>query len=223
MGKTDQNVTLKEITNIITSEMASMEVSSCNQYASSNNTMQSITNSSNCKNRKIIFSSTQYVSYNTVFQQSIAVQSLYANIVNQISAQLSTKQDGANINKSDQNLAATIRNLVQTTLTQDSIINYYNSISTSETSVQICSGSDRGRNFIFGSYDEVFSFYQQSYTQMVQVQKVAADIANTLDADVSAKQVGLVAMITRMITVICVVLIIIAAIVVVIVLFGMLG
>jgi hypothetical protein len=223
MGKTDQSFSLKEITNIITTQMATMEVDSSSQYSSSNTTFQSINNSSNCKNRKIIFSDTQYVSYNTVFQSSVAVQSLYANIVNQITANLESTQDGASIGKIDQNIGATIRNIIQTTLTQSAITTYYNNISQSETSVQICNGSQGGRNFIFGSYSQLFDYYQQTYTQMVQVQQVSADISNIIDAAATAKQTGLVAMLTRMITVICVVLIIVAAIVVVVVLFGMLG
>ena len=55
---------------------------------------------------------------------------------------------------------------------------------------------------------------------MKQVQQVAADVSNTIDVDLDAKQTGLMAMLTRMITVVCVVLIIVAAIVAIIVLSG---
>lgn len=223
MGKIDQTVAASDITKIITQEMALMEVNSCSQYSSSSNTFQSINDSSNCKNVKITKETMQYVSYNTVFQSVTAVQSLYANIMNAITANFDSTQDGSSIGKTDQSLLATINNLVQTTLTQQSIINFYNNINTSDTSIQICSNSTGGSNIIFGSYNEVYDYYQQSYTQMTQVQKVSADIANTLDSDMSAKQTGIIAMITRMITVICIVLIIIAAIVVVVVLFGMVG
>lgn len=223
MGKIDQTVAVSDITNIITQEMALMEVNSCSQFSSTTSTFQSINNSSDCKNIKITKETMQYVSYNTVFQSVTAVQSLYANIMNAISASFDSDQTGASIGKIDQSLLATINNLVQTTLTQKSIVDFYNNINVSDTSVQICTGSSNGLNFIFGTSDEVYEYYQQSYTQMTQIQKVSADIANTLDSDMSAKQTGIIAMITRMITVICVVLIIIAAIVVVVVLFGMVG
>lgn len=223
MGKITQSISVKEITDIITSQMASMEVSASTQVTDRNITFQMNQDSTNCKNRKITFNNTQYVSYSTVFQSSVAVQSLQANITNDIIAKLQSSQTGGTIlpTSTQQKLAATIRNTVTTTLTQEAITTFNNTLDTVNVSVQVCRGSDGGGNFIFGTYNQVFTYYQQVYTQMDQVQHVSADIANTIDADFSAEQTGIVAMLTRMITVICIVLIIVAAIVVVVVLFGL--
>lgn len=223
MGKITQSVSLSEITSIITKQMALMEVNHSTQISNTNTSVQVIDGSTNCRNRKITFNKSQYMSSSSVFQSMNAVQTLNATVTNQIVSKLATDQTGGTIlpTTSTQELTATIKNLIATTLTQQSILDYFDTIQSSNTSIQICRGSQGGGNYIFGSYNEVYDFYQQSYTQMTQVQKVAADVSNTIDVDLEAKQTGLVAMLTKMITVICIVLIIVAAIVVVIVLSGM--
>lgn len=219
-----QDMSLSELTSVISSEMAKMETDSAIMISNSDSTVQIISNSTNCKNKKITRSGNTYVSYGTVYQSTVAVQSLYAQIVNELTSNQDSTTNGLGLGPAtDQNISATINNLLATTLTQSSITTYMASVSNNTQSIQICQGSQGGENYIFGSYNDVYNFYYDSYSQMKEVQKVSADIKNTLDASQSAKKVGLLSMLARMITVICVIIIIVVAVVVVILVFGMVG
>ena len=118
MGKVTQDVSLSEITAIISKAMALMEVNYSTQVSNKNTTMQLINGSTNCKNRKITFSDIQYVSSSSVFQSMSAVQTLNATVANQITSKLTTDQTGGTILPSTtaQELTATIKNLISTTV-----------------------------------------------------------------------------------------------------------
>lgn len=221
MGKINQELTASELNSIITHQMSQMESSNAVMVNDSNTTIQLIDNSTNCQNRKITFSRDTYVSNSTVFMSDLAVQTLVANVMNEISSDFDAEQTGGSIGKTDQELTATIQNIISTSLTQQSISSYINSVFNSDTSIQVCYGSSDSGNYIFGSTRDIYNFYYEQYTKMAQVQQVSADISNVIDASFSAKQTGIIAMITRMITVICIVIVIVVAIVVVVVLFGL--
>lgn len=223
MGKSNQSASLSTITGIVSGVMAQMEQNSAVLVQDNTLIVQLNKNSDNCKNRVVTRSHDTYVSYSTVFESDVAVQTMYATIMNSLSASFDNEQTGASLNKSVQELAATIQNILVTTLTQESITNYVSSVNTSQTYVQICHGSRNGGNFIYGSSKDIYDFYYEQYTKMAQVQQVSADISNTIDASFKSKQTGLLAMLTRMIAVICIVIILVIGIVVVIVIFGLFG
>lgn len=220
MGKISQSLSASEINSIITSQMASMESDNAVMVTDKNMTLQIIDDSTNCSNRKITLSRDTYISNGTVFMSDLAVQTLIASVMNQISSSFDAEQTGGSIGKTTQELNATIQNIIATSLTQSSITSYVSSVMDSNVSIQICYGSNDSGNYIFGSSNDIYNFYYEQYSKMAQVQQVSADISNVIDASFSAKQTGIIAMITRMITVICVIIIIVVAIVVVVVLFG---
>jgi hypothetical protein len=220
MGKINQLLSASEINSIITNQMSQMESSNAVMVNDSSLTIQMINNSTNCTNRKITFSRDTYVSDGTVFMSDLAVQTLVASVMNEISSTYDAEQTGFSIGQTNQELDATIQNIIATSLTQQSITTYVSSVFNSNNSIQICYGASNSGNYIFGSTHDIYNFYFEQYTKMAQVQQVSADISNVIDASFSAKQTGIVAILARMVTVICIIIIIVVAIVVVVVLFG---
>jgi len=225
MGRgTDQSIAASEITKIVSTVMATMESSNAVLVSNNDLIIQLNKDSDNCKNRSITFQKDTYVSTGTVFTSEETVQTMYANIVNQLSAELDSDVTGSGFGPgTQQQIAATIQNMLANTLTTSTIMSYVSSINNTNISIQVCYGSKNSTNFIFGSYNDVYNFYYDQYSQMAQVQQVSADIANTLDASASSKKTGILAVITRMIALVCIVIIIIIGIVIVIIAFGMFG
>ncbi len=224
MGKTDQSISASEITQIISGVMSTMEQQSAVLVQDSSTTIQLVNNSTNCSNRKIMRSNDTYVSYGTVFTSIDSVQTMYIQVINELQAQLESKTTGGGgLSKTQQEIVATIQNFIATILTQQTIVSYVSSISTSETSIQVCYGSDKSRNYIFGTSSDIYDFYYQQYSSMSAVQQVSADISNALSADASSKKTGILAVIGRVIAIVCIVIILVIGIVIVIIAFGLFG
>lgn len=223
MGKSTSNVSAAEINKIISSVMASIQVSSATVYDQSNSTIQLSQDSTRCRNVKIVSNKVTYSCDSQIFTNIDAVQSIYVQVLNQLETSNSIdKTGGGGFGSTDANTKAAIMNILETKLTQSEIVDYTNSFMVSSASLQVCQGSRGGINFIIGTQKELFDIYDQQYAQMSANQSVSADLANYLSADQSTKTTGILAVITKAVALVCIALIIIAAVVVVIIILGIL-
>lgn len=223
MGKTTLSISAKEINSIVSSVMASIQTSNSTVVDQSFVTTQINNNSAGCKNIKISRNETVYSSDAQIFTNMEAVQSIYVQVLNQLDTTQDVEQTGGGFGgKIDADTKATIMNILQSTLTQNAIVDYTNSFITSDDSLQVCKDSTRGVNIIVGSKRQIYDTYVQQYSQMSSNQQVSADLANYLSAGQSVKKTGILAVIVRAIALVCIAIIIIAAIVVAVILLGLL-
>lgn len=222
MGKTTLSITAREINSIVSKVMAQIQVDNSTVVDQSYITTQINSGSSNCRNVKITRNETVYSSDAQIFTNMEAVQSIYVQVLNELEASQNVDQTGGGGGKIDADTKATIMNIMQSTLTQNEIVNYTNSFIVNDQSLQVCKDSSRGMNLIIGTQKQIYNTYVQQYSQMSSNQQVSADLANYLSADQSVKKTGILAVIVRGIALVCIAIIIIAAIVVAVVVLGIL-
>ncbi len=217
MGRTTSNVSAAEINAVISSIMASIQVSNSTMMDQSTKSTQINSNSTRCKNVKVSRNKVVYSSDSQIFTDLNAVQSIYVQLLNQLETTNTVDETGGSWGSTDATTKAGIMNILQTKLTQSEIVNYTNSFISSNSSLQVCQDSKGGINLLIGTQKELYNVYVDQYSQMEATQSVSADIANYLSAAQDVKKTGLLAVITKAIALVCIAIIIIAAIVVVIV------
>lgn len=212
MGKTDITISASEVTSIISGVMASIQTSSSTVISDNSTTIQVNYNSKGCNNFKFTSNKTYYTCTSTIFTDQQAVQSIYAQVINDLQTSITDKESGFSFGSLDASTVATIQNTMATVLTQSVIVDYTNTFMTDSTSLQICSGTRGGSNVLIGTSEQLYNTYYDQYSKMQSVQQVAADISNTLSASTSVKKVGLISMIMRAIVLICIVIIVVVVI-----------
>ena len=208
MVKQTNNARLDQITAIISSVVSNNIASSKTIYDSNSTFYQINKNSTNCSNYISTSSSLQYVASSDVLATSSVYQQVVAQIVNQITSSQANKSSGG-FGKQNNDLAASIMNIVQTKLTENTLASIGNVANISNTTVQACIDSTGGNNAFFQSEDDIFNYYNQVYTQSSAVQSVSADISNMIANDQGNKSTGLVALIVYAIIAIAILLIVI--------------
>lgn len=203
---------LKEITGVISTVISSTVADSKSIYDSSSLTYQINNGSTNCNNIKVSSSSTTYTASSSVLANSATYQSVVANIVSQLTSDQSQKANGGIFDKQDNELAASIINLIHTKLDSTTMASIGNVANINSASVQVCMDSTGGTNFYFSSEQDIFTYYNTVYSESSTVQSVSADIANTIDASQSQKSTGLIAMIIRMIVIIVIAVVLIVVV-----------
>lgn len=203
------NINAGEITDIISSTMANIQVNASTYVSNTNTNVQVINNSTDCSNKISTSFQQQFTSSGNVFTSQSTVQSLYAQIVNSLQTENDLQTTGGTLlTDDDAETLATIQNILQTTLTQQVIVDYTNNFINTNTNIQVCNNSSSSKNVIYGTQSYIYNIYYEQYSQMEQVQQVSADIANTLQASQSVKSTGAIAILLRAIMLIAIVIIV---------------
>jgi len=208
MVKQTNNQNLQEITGIISSAISTSIADSKTAYNKQSSSFQINSNSTGCNNIKVSGSSTTYTASSDAVASSTVYQSVVASIVNQITSKQNNKAAGGLFDKQDNNLAASIMNIVQTKLNQTTIASIGNVANISDTSVQVCVDASGGNNILFTSENDIFTYYNTVYSSSSTVQSVAADISNMIAADQGNKSTGIIALIVYAIIAIAIVLVV---------------
>lgn len=219
-----QTLTASEVTDIISNALASIQTSNSTVVSDNSTVVQWNSDSEGCKNINISKSKTTYQASSSLYTDMSTVQTVYAKIVNDLTTSNTQSTTGASgwWDSNDVETQDTIMNMLQTSLTQEVIVNYTNTFMSTTVNVQVCTGSAGGINFIRGTRNQIYNICYDQYSQMSQVQQVSADIANTLSATQDVKKTSILAVIMRAIALICIVIIIIVAVVVAVIIMGFL-
>lgn len=215
MGRGASNAAdLSEITDIISTSIASTQVNNSTLYDSSGTFIQISANTEECVNDLDVSATVLYQTSSSVFASTNVMQTVYANIMNSLTATQDAENTGGLFADADNKLLASISNVIQSTITAESIMTYTNDYVTTTTIVQACVNSSDSTNTFIGTKDSLISELSKMYSSMVTDQGVSATVANYLSADQTAKTTGLLAILIRGIMLICIVIVVIVAIVI---------
>lgn len=200
----------ESILNITTDILASTVSSNSIRYAETKNVFQLNEDSRHCRNVAKMNESNVYTASSSVFQNEYIYQEAVVNIVQKIASSQSLENDASMSANQKEKLTEKIQDIVNTSLTSESLVGVENSISNSTLFVQACMNSKGGINYINDKRDNIYSFYSNVYSQNSNVQNFAAQVSQELSGDQSAKAEGLVAVIAKIIGMIVLMVIVIA-------------
>jgi hypothetical protein len=212
MGKQHEIMTVDEVTEIISSVMANVQMSNSNLYSSGSVYGQLVYGSEGCDLSITVDNSTTYQTSSVIFSQVGVMQSVYANIVNSIVTSQSIDSTGLFTPDQLAELQASITNIVSSNITASTITSYTNSFDTSTLVFQGCIYSDDSKLTFTGSQEELISSLSQMYSSMALDQGVSATISNAIDATQDVSSTGILAMILRAIVLIAAIIVVVVGV-----------
>lgn len=176
------------INNVITQEIQSNSTLCVNQVNTSNSISEKAIGS-NCNQVSGITSKNVYTFNTTCYNNSKMLGSTTNNITNSIMSQLQQNASGTFPPNANANLKDGIINIVNTFITQETLTAIVNSITTDNTTTQLCYDSSANQ-LAFISEESFASAVSKAVSQNAAVMQASTAISNYITQSLSQKTKG---------------------------------